>query len=167
MQISATLDTIDATHAVLCDISPDVVGTISAYTIHIVERLETQDSSKCEVIYRFFADIADPPDGNECTPTVREVLWARMRITPREKHSPLQIHGPNPATTVADQSPVVSQNDQNLPPRWTQGEVGEEHIRAICAAVDVLPSCTSLAAETDAERTLINACDLTLRRYRH
>ncbi len=40
--------------------------------------------SNLGLMYRFFAEIADPPDGSASVPAVREVLWARLRLTPRE-----------------------------------------------------------------------------------
>jgi hypothetical protein len=38
-------------------------------------------------MYRFFAEIADPPDGSECIPAVREMLWARLRVKVRDQES--------------------------------------------------------------------------------
>jgi hypothetical protein len=35
-------------------------------------------------MYRFFGGIADPPDGTGFLPMVRDMLWARLRITPEE-----------------------------------------------------------------------------------
>src|ERR1700739_2684148 len=81
-RISAALDAIDAAHAVLRDTSSDVVG--NNFRTYVAERLETHDRTTRGLMYRFFAEIADPPDGSECIPAVREALRARLRITPRE-----------------------------------------------------------------------------------
>jgi hypothetical protein len=98
-RIGAALDAIDAAHAVLRDISSDVVG--NEFRVDVAERLETQDRTNRGLMYRFFAEIADPPDGSECLPAVREMLWARLRITPRDR-SPRQARGPDPAAALAD-----------------------------------------------------------------
>jgi len=81
-RISAALDAIDAAHDVLRKTSSDVVG--NDFRVDVAERLETQDRTNRGLMYRFFAEIAGPPDGSECTPAVREMLWARLRVTPRE-----------------------------------------------------------------------------------
>src|ERR1700740_432500 len=81
-RISAALDAIDAAHAVLRDTGSDVVG--NNFRIDVAERLETQDRTNRGLMYRFFAEIADPPDGSGCMPAVREMLWARLRVTPKE-----------------------------------------------------------------------------------
>src|ERR1700757_3119115 len=81
-RIGAALDAIDAAHGVLRDTSSDVVG--NNFRVDVAERLETQDRTNRGLMYRFFAEIADPPDGSESVPAVREMLWARLRIPPRE-----------------------------------------------------------------------------------
>src|SRR6201997_1395688 len=81
-RIGAARDAIDAAHAVLRDTSSDVVG--NEFRVDVAERLETQDRTNRGLMYRFFAEIADPPDGSEWVPAVRELLWARLRITPQE-----------------------------------------------------------------------------------
>src|ERR1700739_2641564 len=81
-RIGAAVDAIDAAHAVLGAPSSDVVG--NNVRVDVAERLETQDRANRGLMYRFFAEIADPPDGSECIPAVREALRARLRITPRE-----------------------------------------------------------------------------------
>src|ERR1700739_5020485 len=81
-RIGAALDAIDAAHAVLRDTSSDVVG--NEFRVDVAERLETQDRTNRGLMYRFFAEIADPPDGSECIPAVREALRGGLRITPRE-----------------------------------------------------------------------------------
>ncbi len=78
-QISAALDAIDAAHAVLRDTNSDVVG--NNFRVDVAERLE--DRTNRGLMYRFFAEIADPPDGSECIPAVRRPMrWcsvARLR----------------------------------------------------------------------------------------
>jgi hypothetical protein len=45
--------------------------------VKVAERLETQERLNRGLMYRFFAEIADPPDGAGFLPMVRDVLWAR------------------------------------------------------------------------------------------
>src|ERR1700751_5008229 len=81
-RIRAALDAIDAAHAVLRDTPSDVVG--NNFRIDVAERLETQDRTNRGLMYRFFGEIVDPPDGTGFVPVVRDMLWARLRITPQE-----------------------------------------------------------------------------------
>src|ERR1700756_3713453 len=81
-RIGAALDAIDAAHAVLRDTNSDLVG--NDYRVEVADRLETQDRTNRGLMYRLFAEIAEPPDGSECLPAVRDMLWARLRITPKE-----------------------------------------------------------------------------------
>jgi hypothetical protein len=81
-RISAALDAIDAAHDVLRDTSSDLVGI--DFRVKVAERLETQERVNRGLMYRFFAEIADPPDGTGFLPMVRDVLWARLHITPQE-----------------------------------------------------------------------------------
>jgi Domain of unknown function (DUF222) len=81
-RIGAALDAIDAAHAVLRATSSEVVG--NNFRVDVAARWETQDRANRGLMYRFFAEIADPPDGAESIPAVREALRARLRITPKE-----------------------------------------------------------------------------------
>jgi len=74
-RISAALDATDAAHDVLRDTSSDLVGI--DFRVKVAERLETQERLNRGLMYRFFAEIADPPDGAGFLPMVRDVLWAR------------------------------------------------------------------------------------------
>jgi hypothetical protein len=81
-RISAALDAIDAAHEVLRDTSSDLVGI--DFRVEVAEWLETQERVDRGLMYRFFAEIAEPPDGTGFLPMVRDMLWARLRITPQE-----------------------------------------------------------------------------------
>src|ERR1700756_888442 len=141
-RISAALDAIDAAHAVLRETNSDVVG--NNYRVDVAERLETQDRANRGMMYRFFAEIADPPDGSGCAPAVRELLWARLRITRGEIVRRFKL--------AARIRPRRSLTGPLLPPELPElaaaveaGGVGEDHIRAVCRAVDVLPASVSHA----------------------
>lgn len=81
-RICAALDAIDAAHVVLCQTPSNVVG--NAFRIDLAERLEVQHRVNRGLMYRIFDEIAGPPDEAGCVPAVRGILWARLRITPRE-----------------------------------------------------------------------------------
>ena len=59
-RINAALDAIDAAHDVLRATSSDLVG--NRFRVDIAERLETQERANRGLMYRIFAEIADPPD---------------------------------------------------------------------------------------------------------
>jgi hypothetical protein len=81
-RITAALDAIDAAHNILRDTSSTVVG--NKFRVDVAERLETQHRINRGLMYRFFGEIADPPDETGAVPAVRDMLWARLRITPKE-----------------------------------------------------------------------------------
>ena len=151
-RISAALDAIDAAHDVLGGTSSDLVS--NNFRVNVAERLETQDRVNRGLMYRFFAEIADPPDGSQFVPIVRGMLWARLRITPKEITRRFKL--------AARIRPRRSLTGQPIAPELPElanavqaGTVGEDHIRAVCRAVDVLPSCVSPTDVADAERALV------------
>ncbi len=151
-RISAALDAIDAAHHVLRETSSDVVG--NDFRLDVADRLETQHRTNRGLMYRFFAEIADPPDGTGFVPKVRDALWARLRITPKEITRRFKV--------AARIRPRRSLTGPPLPPQLpalaaavAEGAVGDDHVRAVCAALDTLPSCVSPPDAADAERTLV------------
>ena len=151
-RISAALDAIDAAQAVLRDTSSDVVG--NNFRVDVAERLETQDRTNRGLMYRFFAEIADPPDGSECIPAERGMLCVRLRVTPREIVRRFKLAArirPRRSLTGPPLQPELPE----LAAAVEAGAVGEDHIRAVCHAVDVLPACVSPTAVAEAERTLV------------
>jgi Domain of unknown function (DUF222) len=151
-RINSALDAVDAAYAALRDTNSDLVG--NEFRVDVAERLETQDRINRGLMYRFFGEIADPPDGSGSIPAVREMLWARLRVTPREIVRRCRL--------AARIRPRHSLTGPPLPPELPElaaaveaGAIGEDHIRAVCGAVDVLPACVSPADAADAERTLV------------
>lgn len=151
-RISAALDAVDAAHDVLRETSSDVVG--NGFRVEVADRLETQHRANRGLMYRIFAEIADPPDGSGFVGAVRDKLWARLRITPNEITRRFRL--------AARIRPRRSLTGPSVPPELpalaaavADGAVGEDHIRAVCAAVDVLPSCVSPTDAADAERALV------------
>ena len=152
-RIGAALDAIDAAHAVLRDTDSDVVG--NNFRVDVAERLETQDRANRGLMYRFFGEIVDPPDGSEGTPAVREMLSARLRITRGEIVRRFKLAArirPRRSLTGPPLQPELPE----LAAAVAAGAVGEDHIRAVCRAVDVLPACVAPADVAEAERTLVH-----------
>jgi hypothetical protein len=151
-RISAALDAIDAAHDVLRGTSSDVVT--NAFRVEVAERLETQHRTNRGLMYRIFGEIADPPDGGAFVPTVRDKLWARLRITPKEITHRFKLAARiRPRRSLT--GPPLQPDLPELALAVEVGALGEDHIRAICAAMDTLPSCVSPADAADAERTLV------------
>ena len=151
-RIGAALDAIDAAHAVLGETGSDVVG--NGFRVEVAERLETQDRTNRGLMYRFFAEIAEPPDGSECIPAVRDMLWARLRVTPSEIVRRFKLAARiRPRRSLT--GPPVQPELPELAAAVQAGAVGEDHIRAVCQGVDVLPASVSPADVAEAERTLV------------
>ncbi|MBV8788479.1 MAG: HNH endonuclease [Mycobacterium sp.] len=151
-RIGAALDAIDVAHDVLRGTSSDVVA--NAFRIEVAERLENQHRINRGLMYRIFGEIADPPDGAGFVPAVRDKLWARLRITPKEITRRFKLAArirPRRSLTGPPLQPELPE----LALAVEAGGLGEDHIRAICEAMDTLPSCVPSAAAADAERTLV------------
>jgi hypothetical protein len=73
-RINAALEAIDAAHDVLRSTSSDLLG--NTFRIDVAERLETQNRANRGLMYRFFGEIADPPDESGSIAAVRSALWA-------------------------------------------------------------------------------------------
>ncbi|ORB73286.1 HNH nuclease [Mycobacterium scrofulaceum] len=152
-RIGAALHAIDAAHDLLRETSSDVVG--NDFRLEVAERLETQERTNRGLMYRYFAEIADPPDGSGCVPAVRDKLWARLRITPHEITRRFRVAARiRPRRSLT--GPPVPPELPALAAAVEAGAVGEDHIRAVCAAVDVLPSRVSPSDAANAERTLVH-----------
>ncbi len=151
-RIGAALDAIDAAHDVLRATSSDVVG--NGFRVEVAERLETQERFNRGLMYRFFGEIAEPPDGAQCLPAVRDALWARLRVQPKEIVRRFKLAARiRPRRSLT--GPPVGPELPELAAAVEAGAVGEDHIRAVCHAVDVLPACVSPADVAEAERKLV------------
>jgi hypothetical protein len=152
-RITTALAAIDAAHDVLRATSSDMVG--NDFRVDVAERLETQQRVNRALMYRFFGEIADPPDDANCTAQVRAAVWKRLRITPAEITRRFRLAARiRPRRSLT--GPPVPAELPALAAAVTAGAVGEDHIRAICRALDVLSAAvrpTDLAA---AERRLVS-----------
>jgi Domain of unknown function (DUF222) len=151
-RMNAALDAVDAAHDLLRDTPSDLVG--NRFRVDVAARLETQERANRGLMYRFFAEIADPPDEAGSVALMRSALWERLRITPNEITRRFKL-----AVRIR---PRRSLTGPPLPPELPKlaaaveaGAVGDDHIRAVCRAIDVLPGCVSPADTTATERKLV------------
>jgi Domain of unknown function (DUF222) len=148
----ALLDQVDAAHAEMRALSSDQVG--NEFRVELAERLETQERTNRGLMYRVFGEIADPPDETAMAPGFADRLWARLRIGRKEIKRRMklaarlrprrQLCGP----PLPPELPVVAQ-------ALEEGTLGEDHLRTICRAIDVLPSCVSQVDRDDVEASLV------------
>jgi hypothetical protein len=146
------LDQVDAAHGEMRTLSSDEVG--NTFRVEMAERLETQERSNRGLMYRVFGEIAAPPDDIGFVPALVDSLWARLRIPPKEIKRRMKLAGrirPRRQLTgppLPPELPVVAQAVE-------AGTIGEDHLRAICRTVDVLPSCVSETECDDVEASLV------------
>ena len=151
-RIGAALDAIDAAHDVLRATPSDLVG--NSFRVDVAERLETQDRVNRGLMYRFFAEIADPPDEAGSVAMMRSALWKRLRLTPKEITRRFRLAARiRPRRSLT--GPPVPPELPALAAAVEAGVVGEDHIRAVCRSVDVLPGCVAPAEVATVERTLV------------
>jgi hypothetical protein len=152
-QILAALDAIDAAHTAVRETSSALVG--NTFRVTVAERLETQERANRGLMYRFFGEIADPPDGAGAIAVERSALWKRLRITPLEITRRFKLAARiRPRRSLT--GPAVAPELPELAAAVAAGTVGDDHIKAVCRAVDVLPACVSPADVAAAERTLVH-----------
>jgi Domain of unknown function (DUF222)/HNH endonuclease len=151
-RINAALDAVDAAYDLLRDTPSTLVG--NTFRVEVAERLEIQERTNRGLMYRLFGEIVDPPDEVGAVAAARSALWKRLRITPQEISRRFKL--------AARIRPRRSLTGPALPPELPHvaaaveaGAIGDDHIRAICRAIDVLPGCVSPADTTAAERTLV------------
>jgi hypothetical protein len=155
-RVRADLDAIDAAMDRLRETSTDMVG--NAFRIEITERLEYHNRLNRGLSYRMFAEMADPPDGDDRLPgspgvRLRDTLARRLRLVPKEVSRRFKV--------AARVSPRRSLTGGTIPaelPALAEaieaGAVGEDHIAKVCDAIDALPQIA--AAEMAAvESTLV------------
>ena len=151
-RISTALDAIDAAHDQLRDTPSDLVGNM--FRVDVAERLETQERTNRGLMYRIFAEIADPPDETGSIAQMRSLLWSRLRITPNDvtRRFKLAVRiRPRRSLT----GPTLTPELPELAAAVEAGAVGDDHIRSVCRAIDLLPGSVSPTDAAAAERTLV------------
>jgi hypothetical protein len=144
-RVAADLDVVDAALTRLRETSTDMVG--NAFRVEVADRLETQFRINRGLSYRMFAEMADPPDGDDrpvARPGVRlrDVLAHRLRLVPTEVGRRFKV-----AARITSRRSLTG---QPLPPELPMladavedGAVGEDHIKEVCSAIDVLPAAVA------------------------
>ena len=156
-RVREALDVIDAALARLRECSTDEVGT--AFRVEVADRLETQARLNRGLMYRVFGQIAEPPDGPDATglPSgvkVRDVLRHRLRITAAEVTRRMKVAAricPRRSLsgqTLAAELPVLGA-------AVDAGALGEDHLREVCKAMDLLPKVVDAAGRARAETILV------------
>lgn len=154
--VRTELDVIDAAYARLRAVDTDLAG--NAFRIEIAERLETQDRVNRGLSYRMFGEIAAPVDGDTGSPAgvkVRDVLASRLRLTASEVRRRFRVAARiRPRRSLT--GPPIAPELPALAAAVEDGAVGEDHITAICKALDRLPAAVSPTDKQKAERTLVS-----------
>jgi hypothetical protein len=151
-RIKSALDAIDTGHDLLRDTPSDLVG--NTFRVDVAERLETQERVNRGLMYRIFAELADPPDETASVALMRSQLWDRLRITPGEITRRFRLAARiRPRRSLT--GPTLMPELPELAAAVEAGAVGDDHIRSVCRAIDVLPACVSPVDVEAAERTLV------------
>ncbi len=151
-RIAAALAAIDDAHVVLRQTSSDEVG--SAFRVEVAERLESQERANRGLMYRFFGEIADPPDEASMVPAVIDRLWARLRITPKEIRRRMKVAGRIRPRRQLSGAPLEAELAV-VAEAVAAGAIGEDHLRVITAAMDRLPSCVSPEDRLEVQHSLV------------
>jgi Domain of unknown function (DUF222) len=145
-------DQVDAAYAEMRALSSDAVG--NEFRVELAERLETQDRTNRGLMYRVFGELADPPDEIGYVPVLADKLWARLRIPPKEIKRRMKMAGRiRPRRQLS--GPPLAPELPHVAQAVEAGTIGEDHLRAICRAIDVLPSAVSAVDRDDVEHSLV------------
>jgi hypothetical protein len=81
-------------------------------------------------------------------------LWARLRIPPKEIKRRMKMAGRiRPRRQLS--GPPLAPELPHVAQAVEAGTIGEDHLRAICRAIDVLPSAVSAVDRDDVEHSLV------------
>ena len=155
--VRAELDAVEAAYERLRAVATDLVG--NAFRIEIAERLEAQQRASRGLSYRMFGEIADPPDGlgDPELPVgvkIRDVLASRLRLTAAEARRRFRVAARiRPRRSLA--GPPLEAELPELAAAVEAGQVGDDHIVAVCRGLDRLPASVPAAEKQKAERTLV------------
>ncbi|MGB1223599.1 MAG: DUF222 domain-containing protein [Mycobacterium sp.] len=151
-RVGTLLDQVEAAYQELSDLSADEVGT--AFREQMAERLEHQQRLNRGLMYRTFAQIADPPDETAMMPDTVARLGAQLRIPTREIKRRFAVAARiTPRRQLV--GPALSAQFGVLAQAVASGFLGEDHLRAITRVLDILPSATSERDRVEVETTLV------------
>jgi hypothetical protein len=114
---------VDDAYAQMRELSSDEVG--SAFRMEMAERLEAQERANRGLMYRMFAQIADPPDEVGLVGALVDSLWARLRIPRSEIKRRMKVgagsgSAANSSARRCPQLPLVADAVE-------AGTIGEDH----------------------------------------
>jgi hypothetical protein len=151
-RLGVLADRVDAAYAEMRELCSDGVG--NACRVELAERLETQERTNRALMYRFFGEIADPPDETAMVPAVVNTIAARLRITAAEVRARMKT-----AARLCERRQI---SGPPLPPHLPHvaaalrhGLLGDKHLSVIAKAIDTLPACVSAADRDEVERSLV------------
>jgi hypothetical protein len=148
----ALADQVDAVYAEMRALSSDGVG--NELRTELAERLEFQERTNRGLMYRVFAEMADPPDEAAMAPVLVNSVAARLRIPPREVKRRMKTAGRiRPRRQLC--GPPLAPELELVAAAVEAGAIGEDHLRVISRAIDRLPSCVSVTDRGDVERSLV------------
>ena len=155
--VRAELDAVEAAYDRLRATGTDLVG--NAFRIEIAQRLEAQQRTNRGLSYRMFAEISEPVDGADdpglpAGVKVRDVLASRLRLTAAEVKRRFRVAArirPRRSLTGAPLDPELPE----LAAAVEAGQVGDDHIAAVCRALDGLPASVAAVDKEKAERSLV------------
>ncbi len=156
-EIRAALDAVDAGYAQLRAACSDSVG--NAFRVEVAERLETQHRINRGQMYRIFAELLEPPDGPAdpelpAGTVISKLLWQRLRITTAEIARRTKLAARiRPRRTLT--GPQLAPELPYLAAAVEAGEVDDDHITAVCGALDVLPSAVPTDKKETSEKVLV------------
>src|SRR5690625_2069289 len=151
-RIDTALSAIDAAQQVLRETCSEL--TDPDFHIAFAERLENQERINRGLMYRVFGELCDPPDSNRVATKVRDALWSRLHIPPAEiKRRCRLAHRIRPRRSLSG-APIAPEFPE-LAAAVETGAVGEDHIRVVCDALDLLPEAVPADEVVEAERTLV------------
>ena len=145
-------DQVEAAHVEMRALSSDEVG--NEFRAELVERLEFHERTNRGLMYRFFGQIADPPDEAGLVPMLADRLQARLRLSRDELKRRFKVAAritPRRAFTgppLPPELPLVAQAVKD-------GVLGEDHLKVIGKAMDRLPSCVSAEDRVEVEASLV------------
>jgi Domain of unknown function (DUF222) len=154
-RVVAALDAVDAAQEVLRSTCTDGVG--AEFRVHLAVRLESQERVNRGLSYRVVGEIVDPRDELP-ERGVRARLAGRLRVSRGEIARRVKVAariGPRRSVTGAPLAPLLPHLAQAV----AAGLVGQDHIEAVCKALDGLPASVPVDRVARAEEVLVaHAC---------
>ena len=151
-RFDALADAVDDAYAEMRELSSAAVG--NEFRTRFAERLELQERTNRGLMYRFFGEIADPPDETAMVRALVNSLAARLRIAPGEVKRRMKVAA-RLCLRRQLSGPPLPPELPHVADALALGAIGEDHLQVIGKAIDKLPSCVSLADRDDVERSLV------------